>query len=70
MTRDQDNRTLTDLYGPDCEVRVWSADCQHSEYTAEGDKYLCASCGTIVGLNHEVHHEHFPHISGDEDNLS
>ena len=70
MTRDKDKRELTDLSGPECDVRVWSAACQHSDYTSEGDRYLCASCGTIVGLNHEVHHVPFPHVSGDDDNLS
>ena len=70
MTRDKDKKELTGLSEPSCDVRVWSGSCDHSEYTTAGDKYLCASCGTIVGLNHEVHHEVFPHVSGDDDNLS
>jgi hypothetical protein len=53
-----------------CDTRIWSGDCRHSEYADEGEKYLCESCGKIVGLTHEVRHEHFPHVSGDDDNLS
>jgi hypothetical protein len=30
---------------------------------------LCTACGKVSGLNHEVRHEIFPHISGDTDSL-
>jgi Zn finger protein HypA/HybF involved in hydrogenase expression len=53
-----------------CDIRVWCESCQRSEYKTEGEKYLCASCGKILSLDHEVHHEPFPHLSGDKDNLS
>jgi hypothetical protein len=53
-----------------CDVKAWCPSCQRSDYTTEGDKYLCATCGKIVNLQHEVHHEHFPHVSGDEDDMS
>ena len=70
MKRENDNRELVGETGASCDIRVWSAACERSEYKTEGDQYLCATCGNIVGLNHEVHHEMFPHICGDDDNLS
>jgi len=70
MARDKENRALRNTSEASCDVRVWSATCEHSEFTNVGDKYLCAACGNIVGLTHEVHHEVFPHVSGDDDNLS
>ena len=53
-----------------CDVKMWCGSCQHNEYTHEGEKYLCATCGKIMTLDHEIHHEHFPHISGDTENMS
>ena len=53
-----------------CDIRVWCEDCKRGEYTTAGDKYLCASCGKILNLGHEVHHEIFPHVVGDKDHLS
>ena len=52
-----------------CDIRVWADSCQREEYGSRSDKYLCASCGTIKLLDHEMHHEHFPHLSGDKDTL-
>jgi len=54
----------------ECDVKIWCGDCERGEYTTRGDKYLCAVCGKILNLGHEVHHEIFPHVSGDEDHLS
>ena len=70
MTNQERKSQPAGTSGSGCDVKVWAASCLRSEYSSEGDKYLCATCGTIVGLDHEVHHEIFPHISGDEDNLS
>jgi hypothetical protein len=70
MTKDTGKSELTGSSGTGCDVKVWSGSCERSEYTDQGDKYLCTTCGTIAGLNHEVHHEVFPHVCGDEDNLS
>jgi len=70
MTRDKRNRELVKGSEASCDIRVWSGACERREYATEGDQYLCATCGSIAGLNHEVHHEVFPHISGDDDNLS
>lgn len=53
-----------------CDIRVWCEECKRSEYTTQGEKYMCATCGRIMDLGHEVHHEIFPHVSGDKDNLS
>ena len=53
-----------------CDIKVWCGECKRSEYTTQGEKYLCVSCGKIMNLGHEVHHEIFPHVSGDKDHLS
>lgn len=55
---------------PECDIRVWDESCRRSEYTSDSDKYLCAACGKIPAINREVHHEHFPHLVGDEDEMS
>ncbi len=52
-----------------CDTRVWSGDCSHGGDASGKNEYLCVSCGTIVNLDHEMHHEVFPHVSGDTDNL-
>lgn len=54
----------------ECDIRVWCPSCKRNAYTKNGDKYLCDSCGKVMGLEHEMHHEHFPHLSGDEDKMS
>jgi hypothetical protein len=56
--------------GNKCEVRIWCPDCERSEYTTKGEKYLCVACGKVMESNHEVHHEIFPHVSGDKDHLA
>ena len=63
-------KTMQEMAGHECEIRVWSDSCRRSEYTTEAEKYLCAACGKIPVLHHEVHHEHFPHLFGDEDEMS
>jgi hypothetical protein len=69
MAGDKEKRLLET--GPErCDIKVWCASCRRSEFTSKSDKYLCTACGKIMVLDHEVHHEHFPHISGDKDNLS
>ena len=70
MTKENGKSEMSGTSGAGCDVRVWCAACERSDYKTEGDKYLCATCGKIVGLTHEVHHEVFPHVSGDEENLS
>jgi hypothetical protein len=66
----EDRRKNTDLSKERCDIRTWSDSCRRDEYTSASEKYLCASCGKIMGLEHEMHHEHFPHLSGDKDNMS
>lgn len=51
-----------------CGIRVWCEECKRDDYTTIGDKYKCVSCGKILS-GHEVHHEIFPHVTGDKDNL-
>jgi hypothetical protein len=49
-----------------CDSKAWCPSCQRSEYETSSEKYLCKICGKEMDLDHEVHHEHFPHISGTE----
>ncbi|QEM67519.1 hypothetical protein FO488_04735 [Geobacter sp. FeAm09] len=67
MTTERTN--LTTAPGERCDIKIWSGDCERSGHPAEGEKYLCVSCGTIVGLDHEVTHDIFPSVSGDYDKL-
>lgn len=50
-----------------CDVRVWCEACKRSDYTSSGEKYLCTTCGKIIGLTHEVHHEIYPHVTNIDD---
>ena len=52
------------------DIRIWCKECEKSDYTTIGDKYVCTSCGKNLPLDHEVHHEIFPHVVGDSDKLS
>lgn len=70
MTNETKKDELSSIPGGGCDVRIWSGSCEQSEPVGKADKFLCATCGTIPNLNHEVHHEIFPHVCGDEDNLS
>lgn len=51
-----------------CDVRVWSGACHHAT-SDDSEKYLCSACEAIAGLDHEVRHEIFPHVSGDYDRM-
>ena len=53
-----------------CDSRIWSGACERDDYATLSEKYLCQSCGTIAGLSHEMHGEGYPHIVGDEGDLS
>jgi hypothetical protein len=53
-----------------CDIKVWSGECERSDSRTGKSEYACALCGTIRNIDHEVHHELFPHVSGDTDNLS
>lgn len=52
-----------------CDSRTWSPECLRADYTDSGTKYLCDACGKIAVIDHEVHHEVFPHVSGDAEKL-
>lgn len=69
-----EDKTMTEDYikepgDRECGVKTWSGSCQHGEYQNQGEKYLCSTCGKVDTL-HEMHHEHFPHLSGDVDDMS
>lgn len=49
-----------------CDVKVWSGACEHAVYGDLSEKYRCDACGTITRLDHEVSHDGFIHIKGDE----
>ena len=65
---DETRKGLEGNHG-DCDIRVWCDSCRRSEFRSKSDKYLCASCGKIMVLDHEIGHEHFPHLSGDPENM-
>lgn len=52
-----------------CDIKVWSGACEHDTYSDLSEKYLCDACGTIAGMEHEVSHEGFVHIKGDDTSL-
>lgn len=67
---DEDRKNpVTEPGDRSCDVKSWCPSCERGEYITQGDKYLCSSCGKIASLDHEMHHEHFPHLSGDKDTL-
>lgn len=61
---------MTASYKDDCDIRIWSGECEHSTFTSSEDKYLCELCEKIPDLDHEVRHDIFPYVSGDYENLS
>lgn len=67
---DDEGRSGVETDRHDCDIRVWCPSCKRNDYTQSGDKYLCAACGKIMELDHEMHHEHFPHLAGDKDKMS
>jgi hypothetical protein len=70
MAGSQKKSTMTESSAKRCDTKVWSAACERSHYATQSEKYLCVTCGTIPSLDHEVRHDTYSHISGDEDNLS
>ncbi len=55
--------------GTSCDVRVWSGACDRGPDHDTPEKYLCQYCETLTGLDHEVRHDIFPHVSGDYNRL-
>ena len=70
MTTNIKNTTTPHSLEDRCDVKVRSGDCKHGTTSTDRGKYLCTTCGTLFNLDHEVHHEIFPHVSGDSDMLS
>jgi hypothetical protein len=70
MRATDEKKSITESPQERCDTRIWSGQCQQSDNATGENTYLCAVCGTIRVLDHEMHHECFPHISGDTDNLS
>lgn len=54
----------------DCDIKIWSGECEHTNYQSLGDKYLCDVCDTVPVLDHEVRPATMPYVSGDYDVLS
>lgn len=52
-----------------CDVRIWSAECEHTSSQTSGDKYLCGICDRIPNLDHEVKAATLCYVSGDYDRL-
>lgn len=67
MSDDETKRNEPEAQEGSCDVKIWCSECQKSDYKTLGEKYLCVTCGKIIGLNHEVRHEIFPHVSGSDD---
>lgn len=59
------NETM-DTTATRCDVRVWSGACEHDVSADMSGKYLCDACGKISRLDHEVSHEGFFHMKGDD----
>ena len=59
---------MTELPAERCDTKVWSGECG-SDTATGSDSHLCSACGIIRNLNHEMHHEGFPHVSGDSESL-
>lgn len=60
---------MTDAPAKRCDTKIWCGECERGDYRVVGEKFLCVTCGKILHLDHEVHHEVFPHVSGDPDTL-
>lgn len=67
---DEQGKSSSETVDGSCQIRVWCEACKRSDYASQAEKYLCNTCGKIMVLDHEVHHEPFPHLSGDKDNMS
>lgn len=48
-----------------CDIKVWSGACDRGPAVDTPEKYLCPLCEMLPGLDHEVRHEVYPHVSGD-----
>ena len=70
MRKGTENKIMAESPQERCDTRVWSGDCRQKDYETGSNEYLCSLCGTIRDLDHEMHHEAFPHVCGDTDNLS
>lgn len=69
MSRTERTELYAETWEDRCDTRVWSGKCGHEPTGEDDDPYLCAYCGTIEQLDHEVGHEIFPHIKGATDSL-
>lgn len=70
MATSFETKEPSETAGNRCDIKVWSPDCQQSKFNDDSEKYLCSSCKTIPSLNHEMRHDQFPYICGDDDLLS
>ena len=70
MTTMREESEQSQTVGAGCHIKVWSPECETTSTSVSEDKYLCSSCKTIPALEHEIRHEPFPYICGDEENMS
>jgi len=70
MLKTRDDLTTASGSEGRCDSHVWSGDCDHGPGSDSGERYLCARCETVAGLDHEVSHETGSHLSGDYKTLS
>jgi len=54
----------------ECDVKVWSGACQRDSYESQSEKYLCSACGNVPASNHQMQHDPFPYLNGNDDELS
>ena len=53
-----------------CDIRIWCEECQRCDYTTDGEKYICASCGKLLQIDRKVHQANFTVITDDKEQPS
>ncbi|HLO24990.1 MAG TPA: hypothetical protein VK187_02675 [Geobacteraceae bacterium] len=53
-----------------CDIRIWCEECQRCDYTIDGEKYICVSCGKPLKVDRKVHQANFTIITDDKDQPS
>ena len=53
-----------------CDIRIWCEECQKCDYTTDGDKYFCVSCGKLLQLDENVHQATFTVVTEEKEQPS